>query len=149
MIEAPLDMPAHGGLCVHDAGSAAELVDFIHPLNAAGWKARLAFPLLVGCNAGFGNCDGTPGNGCETGLSTLSNCGACNTACTQAPLNSTPVCVAMACSFKCTTGWGNCDSNAANGCETLLLSDGANCGNCGAKCSGVLVCSNGMCKLPG
>ncbi len=34
---------------------------------------------VAGCASGFGNCDGSPANGCETSLtSTLAHCGACN-----------------------------------------------------------------------
>ena len=36
------------------------------------------------CNAGYGNCDGLPGNGCEVNLSTNhNNCGTCGHVCTN------------------------------------------------------------------
>jgi hypothetical protein len=36
----------------------------------------------------------------------------------------------------CTGGFGNCDGDDANGCETALESDAANCGACGRSCLG-------------
>jgi hypothetical protein len=72
------------------------------------------------CAAGFGNCDNNAANGCETNLSTtVSACGACGRACSLA--NATPVCMGGQCAVgSCTTGFGNCDGNPANGCETNL-----------------------------
>jgi hypothetical protein len=34
-----------------------------------------------GCTAGWGDCDGTPANGCETSLQDTNNCGSCGNSC--------------------------------------------------------------------
>jgi hypothetical protein len=66
---------------------------------------------------------------------TVSNCGACGTACDTA--HSSPLaCTGANCSYSaCTTGWGDCDASApnTNGCETPLTT-AANCRACGAAC---------------
>ena len=85
------------------------------------------------CNGGFGDCDGNRVNGCETRLDSTSNCRACGTACS--PMNATAACEAGGCGFSsCSGGFGNCDSNRVNGCETRLDST-SNCRACGALCS--------------
>ena len=43
---------------------------------------------LGACTAGFENCDGNASNGCETAISTATNCGGCNVTCPVA----TPYC---------------------------------------------------------
>lgn len=94
----------------------------------------------AGCNAGFGNCDGTLANGCETDLNTsLDHCGACGARCARN--NATTSCVSGVCSITaCSAGFGNCDANPANGCETAV-SSATNCGACG------VVCSSGLCIM--
>lgn len=73
--------------------------------------------VMGACNAGFGDCDVNPATGCEVDTtSNVSHCGGCDKAC-PVPGNATAVCSKSACSFECKTGWRNCDSNAANGCE--------------------------------
>jgi hypothetical protein len=48
---------------------------------------------LGSCNSGFGNCDGTSGNGCETDLRTNnSHCGACGRACAAPQVCRSGVC---------------------------------------------------------
>jgi hypothetical protein len=98
------------------------------------------------CSTGFENCDGMATNGCETATGTdKSNCGACDTLC-SAP-NAEGLCQAGACSVgACNGGFANCDADAANGCEAILLSDPNNCGACGTKCNTFQVCTNGACK---
>ncbi len=72
---------------------------------------------IAACNAGYGNCDGVDGNGCETDLtSTLTHCGACGNACSLA--HATAACSAGSCVVStCAAGYGDCDGIAANGCE--------------------------------
>ncbi len=86
------------------------------------------------CNAGFGNCDGNPNNGCETDLrASVSNCGACGNTCTFA--NATATCTAGRCAVEtCNAGFGNCNGNVGDGCETALGSNLAHCGRCGNVC---------------
>jgi RHS repeat-associated protein len=88
----------------------------------------------ITCPAGKGDCDGIAANGCETDLGTTANCGACGNACATAP-NAVAVCTAGACSLTCSAGFGDCDHVAQNGCETSLLTSTANCGACGNACS--------------
>ncbi|MCA9574857.1 MAG: hypothetical protein H6726_00320 [Sandaracinaceae bacterium] len=86
------------------------------------------------CAPGTGNCDGNPGNGCETTTNTNTHCGGCNSPCNPTngtgQCNSSGVCIITGCA----PGWGNCDNNSANGCETRTDTT-SNCGACGASCS--------------
>ncbi len=103
---------------------------------------------VASCQAGFGNCNMLPGDGCETALNTVSNCGMCRTACSFP--NATPLCTAGACMLgACNRGFGNCDGNAANGCETDLTSMTTNCGFCAHRCSGGATCNMGVCTNEG
>jgi hypothetical protein len=112
--------------------------------NATG--VCVAGACAVTCSAGFADCDGDPANGCEVDARTsLAHCGACGAACARA--NAPAACAAGMCTINnCNTGFGNCDGNAANGCETNIRLDQANCGVCGRACTGGQVCANGVCQ---
>jgi hypothetical protein len=105
----------------------------------------------VTCDAGFGDCDGNPANGCETDTrASPAHCGACGRAC--ATPNAAPACAAALCAVgACAAGFGNCDGNAANGCESDTRRDVRNCGACGRACSplanGASQCASGACAL--
>ncbi len=98
------------------------------------------------CDPGFGDCDGMPGNGCETAIAgDEMNCGACGHVCGGA--NAVEACQNSLCAVtSCTSGFGDCDHDATNGCETALASDHANCGACGNTCpSNAPKCVSGAC----
>jgi hypothetical protein len=86
------------------------------------------------CATGFSDCDLDPANGCEVDLQTdATRCGTCSIACN--PPNATPSCVAGRCAVAtCDTGFGDCDSNATNGCETNVRTTVTHCGRCGNAC---------------
>lgn len=123
------------------------------------------------CAAGRGNCDGNDANGCETDTNTVSNCGRCGAVCAQGQICSTGRCTTPspttrcgdsicngsevcstcsadcgACAPVCAPGTGNCDGNAANGCEVNTNLDPNNCGRCGNRCTGI--CMSGSCINP-
>jgi hypothetical protein len=107
--------------------------------------------IITNCSPGLGDCDGLPGNGCETSTQTdPQNCGGCGLACFIA--NGTAGCVAGKCTVaSCNPGFQDCDGSAANGCETNLKTN-ANCGGCGVTCSrtnGTTSCATGTCQLTG
>jgi hypothetical protein len=104
---------------------------------------------IEACDFGYGDCDGNAANGCETFLigGDADNCGACGNSC-DLPHTQLTLCSGGACQIlTCETGWGNCDSSTANGCETDLSGDPNNCGTCGRRCSGDERCRNGVCAL--
>jgi hypothetical protein len=103
------------------------------------------------CVPGFFDCDGNAANGCEVdGRHDPKNCNGCGTACT-APANAGANCIASACTFACNLGFGNCDGNAANGCEVDVSSDTNNCGHCGNACpplpNAAGGCTMGQCSV--
>jgi hypothetical protein len=102
----------------------------------------------ITCSANFGNCDGNVGNGCEIDHRTsVAHCGMCGNRCVFP--NASASCVSSACALgTCTSGFGNCDGNATNGCETGLASDNNNCGACGRACMGGQLCVAGTCTCP-
>jgi hypothetical protein len=52
---------------------------------------------------------------------------------------------------SCNVGFGNCDGNAANGCETNTQSSVNHCGACGTTCAAVAngtnACASGQCRI--
>jgi Fibrinogen beta and gamma chains, C-terminal globular domain len=105
--------------------------------------------VVAACGTGFGDCDTTATNGCETDLrTTVANCGACGTRCAAAP-NATPTCAAGRCGLMCNAGFADCDGDAANGCETDTRTSATNCGACGTACpagaNATPTCASGRC----
>ena len=103
------------------------------------------------CEAGFADCDGDTANGCEVDTtSSPAACGACGTRCD--PPNASAACVAGRCQLAaCTAGFGDCDANATNGCETDTRATVSHCGTCGHACPGapnaVPACAVGACAI--
>ncbi len=101
----------------------------------------------INCPVNTADCDKNPANGCETGLTTLQDCGDCGKACTLA--NASELCTNGVCTLdQCNSGFDSCDDVDANGCETNLLTDPANCGACNATCTnpnGSVACTLGAC----
>lgn len=100
----------------------------------------------IQCDSGYGDCDGDVKTGCENDLNTdPSHCGTCIVACPAAPAQATATCDTGHCGWACFAGWGDCNKQAADGCEIDLTSTTANCGQCGHDCAGAS-CSRGMCE---
>ncbi|MFM9959289.1 MAG: thrombospondin type 3 repeat-containing protein [Phycisphaerales bacterium] len=103
--------------------------------------------VIVGCNPGFGNCNGVFADGCEKLLtSDNQSCGVCGLFCP-----SGTACFGGVCVPACGSGFTNC----AGACRDLLT-DANNCGACGVICvagpNQVGACANGQCYkacLPG
>jgi hypothetical protein len=51
--------------------------------------------------------------------------------------------------YPCASGYASCVNPQQNLCETLLASDGMNCGSCNRQCAVGAVCNTGMCGVPG
>jgi hypothetical protein len=104
------------------------------------------------CASLWADCDGNKTNGCETAINTASNCYVCGATCV-AGANETASCSTGICQRTCAAGWGDCDGNVANGCETSLNSNN-HCHVCDNVCGGSSVCTtqgcvgcgNGICE---
>jgi hypothetical protein len=72
-------------------------------------------------------------------------CGPTCAVCPAAPPNAAATCTADACGFTCGAGFGNCDANAVNGCETNTVTNAAHCGLCGKACLVGQTCVNSVC----
>jgi MYXO-CTERM domain-containing protein len=104
---------------------------------------------LVGCNAGFVDCNSDATDGCEYAESGFmtdpGHCGDCTTVCLQGE-----ACVDGTCFISdCEDGTADCDA-FVDGCETDTDGDVANCGGCGLACSptqGMGACVGGTCTL--
>jgi len=96
-----------------------------------------------------GTCSGGTCSGrCADLSSSRADCGACGSQCPLMP-RAASECVYGKCVTMCLTGWGDCDGNAANACETNLASDPKNCGACGNVCDGIAgqACVDGQCMV--
>jgi hypothetical protein len=123
------------------------------PNRANATRTCVGGQCVYTCDVGFANCDNlsAPGtttegdnNGCETDITTVTNCGACGHTCPQRA-NASRVCTAGQCVYTCDLGYASCDNAAgvpvgtttegdANGCETNLNTNANNCGACGTVC---------------
>jgi hypothetical protein len=100
----------------------------------------------VDCPMGFADCNQEEADRCETDLSTVEDCGACGTGCSD--VNGLPSCTERGCTIVCNDGYDDCDDDVATGCETRLATDEAHCGVCGSECTnenGATRCVDGEC----
>ena len=140
-----------GGACV-DTRSSASHCGRCDNACAGGANATPSCAMgacALTCNEGFADCDRQSANGCEAQLAdSLTHCGMCGRAClTRA--NAATTCAMGACGFTCNTGFGDCDGDPANGCETNLATSASHCGACMNACpappSSTAVCAMGAC----
>ncbi|MBL8604802.1 MAG: hypothetical protein JNK72_22940 [Myxococcales bacterium] len=118
--------------------------------NATG-VCQMGACAIGACNDGFADCNMNPADGCETNLNaSVASCGRCGNAC-RTP-NASPACRNGTCAIgACNPGFADCNGNPADGCETVVNSDIANCGRCGNVCprpsNGSPICTNGTCGI--
>jgi hypothetical protein len=130
--------PAHCGSCANACGAAN------------GTPSCTAGACGISCDTGFQDCDANAATGCEVNVQAdPANCSACGTTCDAT--NATAFCDAAACGVTCDVGYGDCDAQAATGCESDLGMDAANCGGCGASCpappNATAGCTGGSCDI--
>ena len=97
------------------------------------------------CDAGWGDCDRYPDNGCETDIwSDENNCSMCGHVCSLPHANA--YCSGGTCRVaSCEQGYADCDSEDDNGCEVNLDDGGGTCEeatNLGSMC-GDMGCRSG------
>jgi hypothetical protein len=82
------------------------------------------------CEPAWDDCDGDPATGCETPLTTPTDCGTCGTTC--APPNATGDCSGGTCGVGvCDGGWGDCNGMACGaGCNLARASETCASGTC-------------------
>ncbi|MBW1809880.1 MAG: hypothetical protein JRJ87_16915 [Deltaproteobacteria bacterium] len=100
------------------------------------------------CDSLWDDCDSNDPNGCETSLTTLSDCGGCGVSCSLAHANET--CATGQCRVSSCIGlWGNCDGTHSNGCEQTLDTL-VHCAGCNVPCSRAhasATCAGGVCQI--
>jgi hypothetical protein len=131
---------------VNNCGECAN--ECVNPSGTVGCSAGVCVP---GCASGTGDCDGNTANGCETDiLSSNTHCGGCNSPCVAQ--NGGNQCTSGACVPACTSGFGDCDNNPANGCETNNNTNSTHCGACNHACTNAQgsgsTCATGACTAP-
>jgi hypothetical protein len=108
---------------------------------------------VFACNAGFGDCNGIYGDGCETNTNNdVQNCGACGMVCGPVNQASMVGCTGGQCHvLACNAGFADCNGVYSDGCESNLSTDAQNCGFCGNVCPGtahgVPKCITGACTI--
>jgi hypothetical protein len=98
------------------------------------------------CQAGFAECDGNPLTVCEQSLNLPATCGSCTNTCSSA--NGFTVCEDQQCQLEsCLPNYDDCNDDVDDGCETNLVNNNFNCGQCGRNCSALgATCQTNRCS---
>lgn len=90
---------------------------------------------VTGCGAGETTC----GTSCVDLSTDPSHCGACGVA-----VGANQACVGGA--PTCNAGFGDCNGQSSDGCETDTTSSAAHCGACGSACKSGAICNQSACQ---
>ncbi len=96
------------------------------------------------CGGGRTRC-GSSSNACLDLSTDPVHCGTCGNACPTTYPHGAPNCAAGTCGQQCARGFGDCDRDLGNGCETALGTD-LNCLACGNACPAGQTCVEGGCR---
>ncbi len=121
--------------------------DACHFTNAAA-ACQGGACVMGACAAGFGDCNASATDGCERPLGTVNDCASCGDACHFT--NAAAVCQGGVCAMgACAAGFGDCNGNASDGCETPLgtASDCAGCGNVCSFANAAATCQGNACVM--
>jgi hypothetical protein len=104
--------------------------------------------VVLACDTGYADCSALVA-GCEASLaSDPRSCGRCGNVCPPLP-NSTPTCTSGVCGTRCAMGFGDCNAQSFDGCESPTTIDPLNCGTCGHACASepnaMAPCAAGAC----
>ncbi len=127
------------------AGSGGSSTGGVGGTTGSGGATTTSTSGSGGCDAGSKDCDGScvPLNDPNTHCGDVGVC----TPCIDPQYHIVGVCNGdgTCSSGSCVSGWGECDSNPATGCETDLMNNMANCGSCGNACQSDQVCDQNKC----
>ncbi|MBX3199776.1 MAG: hypothetical protein KF894_16695 [Labilithrix sp.] len=84
---------------------------------------------------------------CADLLSDVAHCGACGNRCTATGAHTAANCQNGFCVTECAPGWGDCDGDLSNGCESNLSLNPRHCGACGNRCAPEQPCIDGVCAM--
>jgi len=133
--------------------SAAGAWDTPMPCSVPNGTANCAGQGVCGiqsCNNGFGHCDTSIQNGCETNLNDPAACGTvCSDRVACSSVHATTTCTNGACKPSCATGYGDCNAATVNdGCErqlNVVSSCGTTCSNITTCTAPAQICTSGAC----
>jgi hypothetical protein len=141
--------PRNCGTCGHDCTTLSNVRPGATGVQCVAGACSVP---PAACASGFGHCSTRADDGCETPLTTSSNCGQCGKTCT----NPTGLCSATGtptCSSSCTAPTPDlCTTKCVS-----LASDPTNCGACNHDCTTLanvkpgatgIACSSGVCYVP-
>ncbi len=105
--------------------------------------------IVVACQGDYADCNGQPQDGCEATLATLDNCGVCGATCLFPHAGA--MCRQGFClPDDCDDGFGDCDGQPNNGCESSLTTL-EQCGDCATACevgdNALPDCTTGVCRV--
>lgn len=132
---------------VHHCGDCAIDCTALPNVEASSASCE-AGSCAVTCRDGFAHCESDPLAGCETDVSTASQCGTCTTSCSGA----TPVCSAsMGGVYACSSGCGGSTPTRCGSQCVDLETDVDACGSCSRACptspNGHAECSAHTCSI--
>lgn len=124
------------GVCGHDCSSLTNVTGTVTCSSGVCTYGAGA------CKAGFANCSSNPDTGCETSITSKTDCGACGQGCN----NGTPVCAGSGSTYSCVSGCPAATPTLCSGATCVnTATDAENCGKCGTVCSTAVAGATPVC----